>query len=67
MINEFQTRLRTVIAPLPTPASEILPPNRILSVVLEEDEEVEWVWSTAPDGVSYVSGYAIMKHQQENA
>lgn len=67
MVNESQISQRIVAAPLPTPASEKLPPNCVISVVLEDDEDVEWIWNTATNGVSYVSGYTIMKRQNENA
>jgi hypothetical protein len=52
---------RIVTAPPPFPTLAQLPPNRVLSAVLEDDEEIEWVWSTTTDGVSYVSGYTILK------
>ena len=52
---------RTVIAPSPVPLSAVFLPNRVLSVVLSDDEDVEWRWTSTLDGVSYVSGYSVVK------
>jgi len=52
---------RTVIAPPPVPLSAVFLPNRVLSVVLSDDEDVQWNWTCTLDGVSYVSGYLIVK------
>jgi len=52
---------RTVTAPPPSPVSASLPQNRVFSVVLEADEDVEWAWMHTADGVSYVSGYTVVK------
>ena len=41
-----------------------LPPNRVVRVDLAEDEEVEWTWSTLPNGERYVSGYSIRKKRE---
>jgi len=54
---------RTVIAPSPIPLSAAILPNRVLSVVLSDDEDVEWTWSSTLDGVSYVSGYSVVKRE----
>jgi hypothetical protein len=55
-------RPRVVWAPAPAlPAGAPLPPNRVLSVVLQPGEEVLWTWSTDAKGGSYVSGYTIVK------
>jgi hypothetical protein len=54
---------RTVFAPQPTsnlPTS--LSPNRIISVKLNPDEDVAWVWTISPE-TRYVSGYNIIKKQ----
>lgn len=59
-----QPTRRTVMAPLPTPATSRVIPNRVLSATLEADEEVEWIWSSV-DGVSYVSGYKRIKVGQD--
>ncbi|MEM8546044.1 MAG: hypothetical protein AAGF66_18865 [Cyanobacteria bacterium P01_H01_bin.119] len=42
-----------------SPAS--LPTNRVLSVELAAGEDVEWVWSSLPDGTRYVSGYTVLQ------
>ncbi len=34
---------------------------QILNVQLREDEEVVWIWTTAPDGRPVVAGYEIVK------
>jgi hypothetical protein len=52
---------RVVMVPQPLASINELPPNRPLSVVLAEDEGVEWIWSTLPGGQQYVSGYKIVK------
>jgi hypothetical protein len=36
-----------------------------MSVVLGEDEEVEWRWTHYADGQSVVSGYEIIKTKKE--
>jgi hypothetical protein len=62
MSETSRERRRTAVAPPPSPASANLPPNRVLSVVLAPDEDVEWEWTTR-GGVSYVSGYSIAKRE----
>jgi hypothetical protein len=54
-----QQKPRIVTAPPPSPALGTPLPNGILSVVLDADEDVEWIWTHTADGHSYVSGYAI--------
>ncbi|MSQ48542.1 MAG: hypothetical protein EXR78_09220 [Deltaproteobacteria bacterium] len=58
---------RTAIAPAPSQATANLPPNRILSVILEAEEDVEWTWTSTVDGVSYVSGYTLVKRENRGA
>jgi hypothetical protein len=50
------------VSPPPNPhlSSQTLPANRVLSVLLRPGEEVQWIWSVNPRGVSYVSGYEIL-------
>ena len=55
-----QPPTRIVEAPRSDVPIEPPPPNRILSVRLEEGQAVEWIWSLTPDGAPYVSGYAIV-------
>jgi hypothetical protein len=52
---------RTVTAPPPSLVSMKPLPNRVFSVVLQADEDVEWTWMHTAEGVSYVSGYTIIK------
>ncbi len=53
---------RVVYAPAPfLPPSASLPPNCVVSVVLDAGECVEWTWTTDPSGARYVSGYAISR------
>ena len=55
---------RTIVAPEPATTSP-LAPNRVLSVELEQDEEVTWTWSALPSGEQYVSGYSIVKKSRD--
>ena len=36
-------------------------PSTVISVELNENEEVEWVWTTYPDGQTVVTGYNIVQ------
>jgi hypothetical protein len=38
-------------------------PNRVFSVDLQADEDVEWTWMHTAEGVSYVTGYTIIKRE----
>ena len=67
MSNASQVSQRTVAAPPPSPASSNPLPNRVFSVVLKADEDVEWAWTSSPDGVSYVSGYTIVRRVHGHA
>jgi hypothetical protein len=49
------------MAPQPTLSCSSVP-NRVLSVVLRERENVRWIWTTGPDG-EYVSGYTILTNR----
>jgi len=35
--------------------------NRVQSVILADDEDVSWIWTSLPNGTQYVSGYTIVK------
>lgn len=60
MLEDKQKRI--VVAPQPSLVSHSsLPPNRVISVELEDGEDVEWMWMALPDGTKYVSGYTIVK------
>jgi hypothetical protein len=67
MPNASKHPQRTVIAPQPSPASVSPLPNRILAVVLEADEDVEWTWTSTAHGVSYVSGYTIVRRGNDSS
>jgi hypothetical protein len=62
MIDTSNVPGRTISAPPPSAISPTLPPNRVMSVTVADDEEVEWIWTSTSDGTSYVSGYRILKH-----
>ena len=55
---------RTVTAPPPSLVSMKTLPNRVFSVVLQADEDVEWTWMHTVEGVSYVTGYTIIKREE---
>jgi hypothetical protein len=60
-LEEFET-FRVVQAPAPfVQASAPLPPNCVVSVVLQPGESVEWTWTTDANGARYVSGYTIVR------
>ena len=60
-LEEFET-FRVVQAPAPfVPPSAPLPPNCVVSVVLQPGESVEWTWTTDANGARYVSGYTIVR------
>ncbi|MGF1481902.1 MAG: hypothetical protein ACFB4I_20880 [Cyanophyceae cyanobacterium] len=53
---------RTVFAPQPTgilPSQHLIAP--VISVELAENEDVQWTWTTLPNGQQYVSGYTVVK------
>jgi hypothetical protein len=62
---KLQPSRRTILAPPPSPASGKPIRNRVESVVLGPDEEVEWFWAHTPEGVSYVNGYSIVKKETD--
>jgi hypothetical protein len=53
---------RTVYAPQVERNSS---PPAIISVELNEDEDVEWIWTHTADGKSVVTGYIITKRADE--
>ncbi|HEY5896785.1 MAG TPA: hypothetical protein VIV54_04415, partial [Burkholderiales bacterium] len=51
-----------VMAPEPiVPPCAAWPANRVLSVAVEAEQEIRWIWTTTHDGASYVSGYTIVE------
>jgi hypothetical protein len=67
MSSTSQPPSRTITAPAPSFAGATLPPNRVLSVELKPDEEVEWTTTSTADGTTYVSGYTILKSENRGA
>lgn len=63
MADVSQSGRRHVTAPQQTPAGSAPQPNQV-SVTLGENEDVEWIWSAAPGGGSYVSGYNIIRRDR---
>ena len=53
-----RSQRRTVYAPQPKDRSEH---PAVISVELDEDEGVEWIWTHTSDGESVVTGYTIVK------
>ena len=61
--NEHSERKRrTVYAPQPKVNPK---PPSMISVELDEYEDVEWTWTHTSDGESVVTGYAQIKKAQE--
>lgn len=57
---------RTVFAPQPAQnISSQLPANHLISVEINEDEDVEWIWTASFEGIEYVSGYNIVKRESD--
>jgi hypothetical protein len=60
-LQEFET-FRVVQAPAPfVPPSAPLPPNCVVSVLLQPGESVEWTWTHDANGSRYVTGYTIIR------
>jgi hypothetical protein len=55
---------RTVAAPAASLALAVATANRVLSVDLGPDEEVEWITTYMAGGMGGVSGYTITKRQR---
>ena len=64
MTDVAQSGRRHIAAPQPASAVTVPPQNQVVSVALDEEEDVEWIWSTTPSGASYVSGYNIIRRTQ---
>jgi hypothetical protein len=65
MVDITNGHERTITAPPPSAHSPTVPANRVLSVVVADDEEVEWIWTSTADGTSYVSGYRILRRPSQ--
>ena len=64
IVSNSEERKRIVTAPQPnlslnSTASNI--PSTVISVELNENEEVEWIWTTYPNGQRVVTGYNIIQ------
>jgi len=57
-----RSQRRTVYAPQPKDNSEH---PGVISVELDEDEDVEWIWTHTSDGESVVTGYTIIKKAEK--
>ena len=61
MARTARGKSRVVLAPEPELMARQDAPNRVLSVNLKPEEDVEWLWTSLPFGGRYVSGYRILK------
>ncbi len=60
-------RMSLAMAPEPEGcAPNELPANRVVSVLLNDGEEAQWMWTTLPGGGRYVSGYRVVKKGQHD-
>lgn len=62
--NSQENQKRIVTAPqtnlfLDSTATNI--PSTVISVELNEDENLEWIWTTYPNGQRVVTGYNIIQ------
>lgn len=55
-------RKRRVIAPASAPLPQ---PDALLAVTVDDDEDVEWIWTYHADGSRTVSGYHIRLRLQD--
>lgn len=55
-------KTRTVTPPSPIiPPGARVPASSVVSVQVAHGEEVEWTWTTFPDGAQAVTGYMIRR------
>jgi hypothetical protein len=53
---------RILFAPqLVLASSSPIPANRVISIELDDDEDVNWTWTLLSDGTKYVNGYTVIK------
>jgi hypothetical protein len=55
-----QKRLTRRVAAPPPQGGLPLSASHVFTVILEDDEEVQWIWTHGLQG-SYISGYRIVK------
>lgn len=60
--DEQPPQKRTVYAPQPNDAQQA---PAVISVELAEDEDVQWQWTHYTDGRSAVTGYTIVKRDEQ--
>jgi len=51
---------RTIQAPSSSDATK---PGAFISVDVDLDQDVEWIWTHYPDGRSAVTGYRVVQHK----
>ena len=49
---------RTVVAP-PAVGKGVV--NRFTTVIVADDEDVEWEWTHTPEGAHFISGYKVIR------
>ena len=60
-----ENKKRIVTAPranLSLNSNHINIPSNVMSVELDENESVEWIWTTYPNGQRIVTGYNVIKN-----
>ncbi len=63
--NNQENKTRIVTAPQPSlslGSSATNIPSTVISVELNENESVEWIWTTYSNGQRVVTGYKIIKN-----
>jgi hypothetical protein len=64
IITNSQEKKRIVTAPQPSllfNLNTVNIPSSIISVELKENEEVEWIWTSYPNGQRVITGYNIIE------
>lgn len=62
--NSRENQNRIVTAPLPSLILDSTTnniPSAVISVELNENEEVEWIWTIYPNGQKIVTGYNVIQ------
>jgi len=60
--KQAKHQTRTVYAPQPKDDTKS---SAVISVELDEEEDVEWTWTHTADGESVVTGYTIIKKAEK--
>jgi hypothetical protein len=60
--EQQEPQKRVVYAPQPNDAQQA---PAVISVALDEDEDVEWQWTHYNDGRSVITGYTIVKRAEQ--